>query len=63
MSRWFEDKDEHACDPVEDMKAVMLREDYRENPLLVSSSMYNIAVDIADKYKKEDITFKAVWKK
>lgn len=62
MSRWFEDKDEHACDPVEDMKAVMLREDYRENPLLVSSGMYDIAVDIADKYKK-NITVKAVWKK
>ena len=55
MSRWFEDKDEHACDPVEDMKAVMLRDDYRENTLLVSSCMYDIAVDLADKYKK-DIT-------
>lgn len=62
MSRWLEDKDEHACDPVEDMKAVLLRDDYRENPLLVSSGMYHIAVDIADKYKK-DITVKAVWKK
>ena len=62
MSRWFEDKDEHACDPVEDMKAVMLRDDYRENTLLVSSCMYDIAVDLADKYKK-DITVKAVWKK
>lgn len=62
MSRWFEDKDEHACDPIEDMKAVLLREDYRENTLLVSSGMYDIAVDLADKYKK-DITVKAVWKK
>ena len=55
MSRWFEDKDEHACDPIKDMK-------YRENTLLVSSGMYDIAVDLADKYKK-DITVKAVWKK
>lgn len=62
MSRWFEDKDEHACDPVEDMKAVLLRDDYRENPLLVSSGMYDIAVYLADKYQK-GITFKAVWKK
>ena len=62
MSRLFEDKDEHACDPVEDMKAVMLRDDYRENTLLVSSGMYDIAVDLAGKYKK-DITVKAVWKK
>ena len=62
MSRWFEDKDERACDPVEDMKAVLLRDDYRENTLLVSSGMYDIAVDLADKYKK-DITVIAVWKK